>query len=222
MRALLSLALCGALAGCGGDPSSGATGSDAGVIVDAAPAATLADKAARYLTGTFDSEAQSKADASYFAIQLVTCAVPVAELGQRVLYVEQAKKETPAAPYRQRLYVVEDRDGHAVSRVFELKVPKRVIGWCADVASKTVTPADVDERAGCAVTLRWVADHFEGGTEGKGCVSLLNGATYARSEVILGEAGLRSWDRGFDASDAQVWGATKGPYVFDRKTALPE
>jgi hypothetical protein len=27
---------------------------------------------------------------------------------------------------------------------------------------------------------------------------------------------MESWDRGFDAQGNQVWGATKGPYVFDK------
>ncbi|MEY2746457.1 MAG: CpeT/CpcT family, partial [Planctomycetota bacterium] len=25
-----------------------------------------------------------------------------------------------------------------------------------------------------------------------------------------------SWDRGFDAAGKQVWGSTKGPYLFER------
>ena len=29
-------------------------------------------------------------------------------------------------------------------------------------------------------------------------------------------ASLASWDRGFDEAGVQVWGATEGPYVFDR------
>lgn len=216
------------LAGCGSDGSSTETPAapvDSGVVVDAAsdaPAPTLADKAARYLIGSFDSEAQSKTDVSYFAISLVMCRVSVPELGPRVLYVEQAKKETLTAPYRQRLYVVEDSGDHVVSRVFEFKSPKKMVGWCANVDAKTVAPTDVEERAGCAVALKWSGDHFEGGTEGKTCESTLNGASYATSEVFLGDKVLRSWDRGFDTAGAQMWGATKGPYVFDRKSALGE
>jgi hypothetical protein len=51
---------------------------------------------------------------------------------------------------------------------------------------------------------------------GKGCGSTLNGASYATSEVLLESTLLLSWDRGFDARDQQVWGATAGGYVFDR------
>ena len=75
-----------------------------------------------------------------------------------------------------------------------------------------------EEKQGCHVTLTWNADSatFTGGTTGQGCASSLNDASYAASEVTLGADRLVSWDRGFDDKGKQVWGATKGGYVFDR------
>jgi len=70
--------------------------------------------------------------------------------------------------------------------------------------------------------MEWKGDHFEGGTVGEGCESTLSGATYATSEVTLDASTLESWDRGYDAEGTQVWGATAGPYVFDRKTPLQD
>ena len=61
---------------------------------------------------------------------------------------------------------------------------------------------------------------FVGSTNGKECESTMNGATYATTEVTLTSKQLLSWDRGYDARDKQVWGATMGPYKFDRKSAL--
>jgi len=58
--------------------------------------------------------------------------------------------------------------------------------------------------------------YFEGSTVGEGCGSSLRGAAYATSEVELWPTYLRTWDRGFDARGEQVWGATEGPYVFER------
>ena len=58
---------------------------------------------------------------------------------------------------------------------------------------------------------------FEGGTQGTGCGSTLQGATYATSEVTVQQDLLLSWDRGFNDDDVQVWGATAGAYRFVRR-----
>ncbi len=209
-----------------GDPgeAAGETGPDA--ESDASPEGSTAQAdalLAAYLTGRFDSEAQSKEDPSYFAIQLTVCAVDVPDLGDRVLYVEQARLDQVTSPYRQRLYVIDPLDPpatRAVSRVFELDNPSSAVGLCDDPSQLTLTAADAEEKEGCGVEMEWMGDHFEGGTVGKDCVSTLSGASYTSSEVNLTDTTMTSWDRGFDANDVQVWGATKGPYVFDRKTPL--
>jgi len=209
-----------------GDPGEAAaeTGPDADSDTSPEAATPQADALlAAYLTGRFDSEAQSKDDPSYFAIQLMVCAVDVPDLGDRVLYVEQARLEQATSPYRQRLYVIEPLDPpatRAVSRVFELDNPSAAVGLCDDPSKLTLTAADAEEKEGCGVEMEWMGDHFEGGTVGKDCVSTLSGASYTSSEVNLTDTTMTSWDRGFDANDVQVWGATQGPYVFDRKTPL--
>ena len=65
-----------------------------------------------------------------------------------------------------------------------------------------------------------VIDRFEGGTDGQGCESTLMGAAYATSVVVLRANGFSSWDRGFNAVDMQVWGATAGPYLFARRVPI--
>ena len=57
---------------------------------------------------------------------------------------------------------------------------------------------------------------FTGGTIGDGCASTLSGADHATSEVRVEADAIRSWDRGFNASGTQVWGAESGPYEFIR------
>lgn len=186
-----------------------------------APGSGAAELLAAHLTGRFDSEAQSLSDPAYFAIQLVTCPISVPDLGERVLYVEQARLDSTDQPYRQRIYVIEPLDPHetkAVSNVFELVDPASAVGLCDDPSSLVLTADAAIERAGCAVEMEWLGDRFEGGTVGKDCESTLNGATYATSNVTLTQDTLTSWDQGWNAQDQQVWGATDGPYVFDRKT----
>lgn len=214
------------LLGCGSTAAPPSGADDAGVetAVEVGDDGAKTDRAAeleRFLTGRFDSVAQSKSDLSYFAIQLETCKVAAPALGEHVLYVEQARMETLGAPYRQRLYVIEATADGARSRVFELAAAAAARGLCKDPARITFTPTMVTERAGCAVHVRWEADRFVGGTLGKECPSELSGATYATSEVTIDVAGMRSWDRGFDDAGVQKWGAVKGPYVFERRTPLP-
>jgi hypothetical protein len=151
------------------------------------------------------------------------CPVDAPELGPRVLYVEQAVAGSESAPYRQRLYVVEPAEaaGSAVSRVFELADPASFVGQCARAERRSVSASEASEKVGCAVTLAWDGEHFEGGTTGTACASERSGASYTSSEVTLDERLLASWDRGFDASGTQVWGATAGPYEFDRIGEVP-
>jgi hypothetical protein len=175
----------------------------------------------RYLLGRFDSSAQSMRDPTYFAISVVTCRVQVAELGEQVMYIEQAR--VGMAPYRQRVYVIEPREPastHAVSRVFEFNRPQDFVGLCAEPSRYTIEAADLIERAGCAVEVTWMGDRFVGGTVERRCESTLMGATYATSEVVIRADGFSSWDRGFNALGRQVWGATAGAYVFDRRSMI--
>ena len=44
----------------------------------------------------------------------------------------------------------------------------------------------------------------------------MRGASFARSEVEILEDKVISWDRGFDANGEYVWGAEKGPYIFNK------
>lgn len=184
-------------------------------------AETPAARLLRHLEGTFDTAAQAKADREYFDITLTHCRVDLPSLGKDVLYVEQARTSSLAAPYRQRVYVIDTKgEDTAVSRIFEHRDPKVLTGLCAKTPRPALSAADLEEKAGCAVTMAWKGDRFEGSTAPRACLSNYQGATYTMSEVSVSPTEVRSWDRGFDASDQQVWGAAKGPYVFVRKTPL--
>ena len=65
--------------------------------------------------------------------------------------------------------------------------------------------------------LHWRNNAFVGATDDKACKNAWGKATYATSEVTLTPTEIRSWDRGYDADDVQVWGAVAGPYVFVRQ-----
>lgn len=179
---------------------------------------------AKGLTGTFDSKQQSETDPQYFNVQLQMVRIWPDRADGVWLYVEQAMSATPAAPYRQRVYQVHRRaDGKLVSEVFLLpgsreEVLKFAGAWKSDKPLADLTPDRLVARAGCGMVMTAKPDGtFTGGTDGKNCPSELNGSSYAVSEAVVTPTQLRTWDRGYDADGKQVWGAKKGPYLFDRK-----
>ncbi len=175
------------------------------------------------LIGSFDSTAQAEADPEYFAITLHMAEVWKERTDGPWIYVEQARAELADKPYRQRVYRLSALPGGRVqSEVFELpgtmdEVVKNYAGaWKLERPLSGLSPEKLVSRQGCAITLKrdektgaWI-----GSTDGNSCLSTLRGAAYATSEVTMTRTMLQSWDRGFDASGKQVWGATKGPYVF--------
>ena len=75
-----------------------------------------------------------------------------------------------------------------------------------------------NKKEGCEVILnRDSRNTYVGSTGIKTCPSELRGASYASSKVSITERGMVSWDQGFNKDNIQVWGATKGGYVFDKK-----
>jgi len=187
--------------------------------------AETADRLATWLEGDYDSADQEARDYSYYGISLRMCTVELPELGERVLYVEQALLDDPGAPYRQRLYRVVPQDEEtAVSEVWQAtsrSTEDALVGLCDDPASFSFAAEDFEPREGCGVTMTWDGEAFTGSTRDKDCLSDLNGATYATAEVTLGAELLTSWDRGYDSDDVQVWGAVDGAYEFVRRTAPP-
>ncbi len=200
-----------------------ATSSPTTVAPSRAAPAGAADVTYRLLEGRFDSADQARSSPGYQAMQLVACPADVPALGPRVLYVEQARLDALAAPIRQRVYALEPGEpieSAAVSRVFELENPRSAVGACGRSTPPRFARDELVERVGCAVALRAEGRVLRGATSGRGCPSTQGGATYATSEVMLDDVGLRFWERGFDPTGAQRWGNDAVPYVFVRRTPL--
>jgi hypothetical protein len=171
------------------------------------------------LTGSFSSAAQAAADPDFLDIRLHAVSLNWPGPGRHV-YIEQAMASAMERPYRQRVYRLSEREGGVlVSEVYEIRDPLRFAGsWKDPSKLAALTLADLEWKMGCAVELRREGPGvFRGGTVGQGCPSSLRGASYAVSEVFASPEGLRTWDRGYDAAGAQVWGATKGAYEFRRE-----
>jgi len=139
------------------------------------------------------------------------------------LYVEQAVASAADRPYRQRIYHVR-RVGEDLfaSSVFTFENPlDRAGAWRSDSPLADLSPGDLKPRVDCTIYLKLRPDGaFEGSTLGRLCSSKLRGSTWASSEVVVGPDGMVSWDRGWDDTGGQVWGAEKGGYRFNRIAAV--
>lgn len=179
------------------------------------------DRVAGWMEGVFTSEAQALADKDYRGISLKMTRVWTERIDGPWLYVEQALSTKLDNPYRQRMYRLNiQENGLVVSEVYTLPGDvKRFVGAGKGTpVFGEITPKELTYKEGCAVVLKKQKDGtYKGGTVGKDCLSELQGASYATSEVVLTPDGIDSWDRGFDRDGKQVWGAEKGPYQF-RKT----
>ncbi|MBX3354551.1 MAG: chromophore lyase CpcT/CpeT [Phycisphaeraceae bacterium] len=190
------------------------------------PHGEAATKAASLMQGTFTSREQAQQDPSFREVTLRMAPIWTDRTDAKWLYVEQALASMPERPYRQRVYrVSQDADGTVESMVLSLPGdPLQYAGaWREAAPLGQLLPDLLEPLGGCVVFLRQEgASKFSGGTQGTNCVSTREGAAYTTSEVTLDERGITSWDRGFDANGAQVWGSTAGPYRFVRISTRPD
>lgn len=180
---------------------------------------------ARWMSGTFSSRAQSQAPASEFLdIRLVMTPIWRERDDGAWLYVEQAAAADLERPYRQRVYhLTQNAEGAIVSDVFTLPGdPLRFAGaWRRADGFAELSPASLQLRAGCSMTLQRKGGSWVGATDGTSCPSERGGASYATSDAVVRPHSIESWDRGFDAQGAQVWGSTVGPYRFEKNSERP-
>lgn len=169
----------------------------------------------KMMTGSFDSSLQAERDSSYYDISLEM--YPIWEKsGAYYLYVEQAVSTMKDKPYRQRVYKIEALEkGKFVSKVYSLNDPKVFIGKYNDPSFFDKFDTSIlKERDGCGVYLTKNGDTYHGSTDESKCKSTLRGASYATSKVTIKKDRIESWDQGFNDQNEQVWGATKGGYIF--------
>ncbi|MBK7140546.1 MAG: chromophore lyase CpcT/CpeT [bacterium] len=180
------------------------------------------------MTGSFSSAEQAAADTAFLDIRVQMMPIWKHLSSAIYIYIEQARADQLDLPYRQRVYRLTQLDDTTLtSQVFELKDRVKAIGaWRKFADSKvntglqylnSLTPDDLQAREGCTIYLHPEGDSaFVGSTRAQECTSNLRGASYATSEVRIAMDYMYSWDRGFDSTGTQVWGATKGGYWFKK------
>ena len=173
-----------------------------------------------WMSGSFSSELQSKADTDYFHISLRMIPIWKASSNDFYLYVEQAMASNLSKPYRQRVYHVFKEGDEIVSRIYSIPRPERFVGKNElDAEFNLITSDSLVLKPGCDVRLKYdkVKNNFTGSTAEGTCPSDRSGAAFTTSEVTLYEGRMVSWDRGWNKEKVQVWGAVKGGYDFRKK-----
>ncbi len=176
-------------------------------------------KLSSLMSGSFTSAEQAKKDTSYRDISLHMLRIWPDKPNGIWLYVEQAASSSPTQPYRQRVYFLSELEEDSyTSDVYTLRDETAAVGaWKDPAAFGSLTPFDLVFKEGCTVFMTFDGFQFAGKTDAQSCKSALQGATYTTSEVMITEKEIRTWDRGYNDNDEQVWGATEGPYVFKRR-----
>lgn len=189
------------------------------VSARAQPGAPSLELLKNWMIGSFTSAEQAAQDTDYYDIELEMRRIWLRDAEGIWLYVEQAVAGNKEKPYRQRIYHLQQRDDSTfTSTVFDLDSMHLFIGAYEDVSRfNGLKPVDAKPLEGCTLLLHWRNGHFVGGTNGADCKNAWGEAVYATSEVDIGPEGMTSWDRGYNETDEQVWGAEKGGYRFLKK-----
>lgn len=176
------------------------------------------------LEGVMSTAVQASVNPKISDVSMTTCRVTLAagEALQRqaiVLYQEQALANDLAKPYRQRfLQLSPSPVSQSVrSRSFKPAQATAWINFCNKPAvDRVVKPEDMGT-AVCSVFLRRSGDNYVGNTPVDGCPANVRGAVRIKNHIVLLPTGMDTWDRGFDATGKQVWGAKAESYQFRRR-----
>jgi CpeT protein len=222
-------------AGCASEHHPGTFDAEPGRV---SSAESRFDRLASELTGTFSNAEQGMERAPdgkpvWMDVELHIVRIepppPIAQSASptdaspvRWFYVEQAEVGSLDKPYRQHISEVRPTpDGGFISRVHTFAGDPHVFaGWWQHPESFThhLNVYDLELNPGCEILVRPQANGgFAGGTVGSGCPNSSKGATYATTQLTITPTELRAWDRGYDAAGRQVWGSTRGPYIFKKK-----
>ena len=177
------------------------------------------------LEGVMDTATQASVNSKVSNVRMTTCRVALAE-GENalqsktiVLYQEQALASELTKPYRQRFLQLSasPMSQSVQSRSFKPANPAAWVNFCNQSATtRTVKPADIGIVV-CNVFLRRAGNDYVGNTPVDGCPANVRGAVRIKNHIVLRPIGMDTWDRGFDASGKQVWGAKTESYQFRRR-----
>lgn len=173
----------------------------------------------QFMTGSFDNAEQAGSDSSFSLLKMQVRHVWAKRKDGYWLYAEQANPADLNKPVFQHMFhiYVQD-DSTLICQEFEFKEPSLYVGWWANPNRfDSVKFSALSNRLGCEVYLRKdPLGQFIGATDGNECISTIKGASYSTTEFLVSKTKMNFWEKGWNSDAIQVWGSTKGPYIFKR------
>ena len=182
------------------------------------PGARELEVAMSYLPGTFESIAQEKGGPGPGTrMRIAPMWVERAKQGEHWFYVEHAKSEDDAKPFRQRIYRFTNDNRKFSADVFSLPGDaKGFVGeWKKEKPFEKFSVADVREFHGCRLAIGYMLTMWWARTEGKACRAETAGAGHEHSEMLVNAAGMKNGHQAYDP-DGRLIAGEPGVWDFRR------
>ena len=175
----------------------------------------------QWISGTYSNKAQADKNSNYsnITMHIVPIWVSQSKAKMRWLYVEQSAGGSEDKPYLQRIYrLMRVSDQDIAIDIFLLPNPGDYTeGWKNPLVFNKLKPENLKMKDGCSIFVTFDGfANFSGTTPPNKCPSDIKGAAYTTTNLVINKEKLILWDRGYDASGHQVWGAKSGGYSFDK------
>ena len=167
------------------------------------------------ITGTFSTLEQHKTDSTFDDVRVYTKLIRKDVNGIYWIYTEQGETKN-YKPYRQRVYQLALVDGYIKQRIYYLNDITKYT-FFQPKTIKGITLADIKLKQGCDLDIRSRGDGVYGGqTNDKNCIATFRGSTYTTTDFWVYDDQIHSWERGWSKDDKQVWGSSKGHYIYKK------
>ena len=166
------------------------------------------------ITGTFSTLEQHKTDSTFDDVRVYTKLIRKDVNGIYWIYTEQGETKN-YKPYRQRVYQLALVDGYIKQRIYYLNdITKHTFFQPKTI--KGITLADIKLKPGCDLNIRLKGTYYGGDTDDKNCIATFRGSSYTTTNFEVHKDYVKSWERGWSKDDKQVWGSSKGHYIYKK------
>lgn len=178
---------------------------------------------AQWMSADFSNQEQAFENPPFYAhIRVCVRPLPLAQLGEPALFLEQAYDFLLNRPYRLRVFKLKIVDNKIELENYKVKDEESFLGAAREPERlKNLTHDAIEKLPGCDMNVEWTGSSFKGIVKpGKNCIVVRNNkTTYLENSFEVTENELISLDRGYDAeTDELVWGSVAGPFHFRRWT----
>jgi CpeT protein len=171
------------------------------------------------ITGVFSTEEQHISDSTFDNVRVYTKLIRKDINGIYWVYTEQGEFKN-YKPYRQRVYQLSIVDGKILQRIYYIKNESN-FSYFNPKTIKSITINDIYIKPGCDLQITYVAypilkNVYGGTTNDTNCVATFRGSSYTTTDFKVYETAVHSWERGWDKNGKQVWGSSKGHYIYKK------